>query len=149
MNVFESARHVQEVHFDSISVGDEATLEVKITAELIEQFAAISTDVNPIHLLDDFAKESIFKERIAHGMLICSFISSVLGTKLPGKNTIYLSQEVFFKAPVKINDTIKVIVSVIRKRDDKKLLTLQTNVYNQENVLVVEGSALVKKLTSP
>ncbi|MEH7400890.1 MULTISPECIES: MaoC family dehydratase [Bacillaceae] len=147
MNVFESARHVQEVHFDSISVGDEATLEVKITAELIEQFAAISTDVNPIHLLDDFAKESIFKERIAHGMLICSFISSVLGTKLPGKNTIYLSQEVFFKAPVKINDTIKVIVSVVRKRDDKKLLTLQTNVYNQENVLVVEGSALVKKLT--
>lgn len=147
MNVFESARHVQEFHFDSISVGDEATLEVKITAELIEQFAAISTDVNPIHLLDDFAKESIFKERIAHGMLICSFISSVLGTKLPGKNTIYLSQEVFFKAPVKINDTIKVIVSVIRKRDDKKLLTLQTNVYNQENLLVVEGSALVKKLT--
>ncbi|UPM53272.1 MaoC family dehydratase [Gottfriedia acidiceleris] len=147
MNVFESARHVQEVHFDSISVGDEATLEVKITAELIEQFAAISTDVNPIHLLDDFAKESIFKERIAHGMLICSFISSVLGTKLPGKNTIYLSQEVSFKAPVKINDTIKVIVSVVRKRDDKKLLTLQTNVYNQENVLVVEGSALVKKLT--
>ncbi len=147
MNVFESARHVQEVHFDSISVGDEATLQVKITAELIEQFAAISTDVNPIHLLDDFAKESIFKERIAHGMLICSFISSVLGTKLPGKNTIYLSQEVFFKAPVKINDTIKVIVSVVRKRDDKKLLTLQTNVYNQENVLVVEGSALVKKLT--
>ncbi|WP_129689356.1 MaoC family dehydratase [Gottfriedia acidiceleris] len=147
MNVFESARHVQEVHFDSISVGDEATLEIKITAELIEQFAAISTDVNPIHLLDDFAKESIFKERIAHGMLICSFISSVLGTKLPGKNTIYLSQEVFFKAPVKINDTIKVIVSVVRKRDDKKLLTLQTNVYNQENVLVVEGSALVKKLT--
>ncbi|XRG79513.1 MaoC family dehydratase [Rossellomorea sp. GAMAL-10_SWC] len=147
MNVFESARHVQEVHFDSISVGDEATLEVKITAELIEQFAAISTDVNPIHLLDDFAKESIFKERIAHGMLICSFISSVLGTKLPGKNTIYLSQEVFFKAPVKINDTIKVIVNVVRKRDDKKLLTLQTNVYNQENVLVVEGSALVKKLT--
>ncbi|PGM54986.1 MaoC family dehydratase [Bacillus sp. AFS053548] len=147
MNVFESARHVQEVHFDSISVGDEATLQVKITAELIEQFAAISTDVNPIHLLDDFAKESIFKERIAHGMLICSFISSVLGTKLPGKNTIYLSQEVFFKAPVKINDTIKVIVSVVRKRDEKKLLTLQTNVYNQENVLVVEGSALVKKLT--
>lgn len=147
MNVFESARNVQEVHFDSISVGDEATLEVKITAELIEQFAAISTDVNPIHLLDDFAKESIFKERIAHGMLICSFISSVLGTKLPGKNTIYLSQEVSFKAPVKINDTIKVIVSVVRKRDDKKLLTLQTNVYNQEDVLVVEGSALVKKLT--
>ncbi|MFB7139692.1 MaoC family dehydratase [Gottfriedia sp. NPDC056225] len=147
MNIFESARHVQEVHFDSISVGDEATLEVKITAELIEQFAAISTDVNPIHLLDDFAEESIFKERIAHGMLICSFISSVLGTKLPGKNTIYLSQEVFFKAPVKINDTIKVIVSVISKRDDKKLLTLQTNVYNQDNILVVEGSAVVKKLT--
>jgi len=147
MNIFESAKRVQEVHFDSISVGDEANLQVEITSEMIEQFAAISTDVNPIHLLDDFAKESIFKERIAHGMLICSFISSVLGTKLPGKNTIYLSQEVSFKAPVKINDTITVKVKVLTKRIDKRLLTLQTNVYNQNNLLVVEGSALVKKLT--
>ncbi|WP_088044029.1 MaoC family dehydratase [Bacillus sp. EAC] len=147
MNIFESAKRVQEVHFDSISVGDEANLQVEITSEMIEQFAMISTDVNPIHLLDDFAKESIFKERIAHGMLICSFISSVLGTKLPGKNTIYLSQEVSFKAPVKINDTITVKVRVLNKRIDKRLLTLQTNVYNQNNLLVVEGTALVKKLT--
>ncbi|MET3194218.1 MaoC family dehydratase [Bacillus sp. OAE603] len=147
MNIFESAKNVREIHFDSISVGDKANFQVKITADMIEQYAAISTDVNPIHLIDDFAKESIFGERIAHGMLICSFISAVLGTKLPGKNTIYLSQEVSFKAPVKINDTITVSVKVLKKRDDKRLLTLQTNVYNQENVLVVEGSALVKKLT--
>lgn len=147
MNIFENAKHVQDIHFDSISVGDEAKLQVTITTNLIEQYAEISKDVNPIHLLDDFAKESIFKERIAHGMLICSFISAVLGTQLPGKNTIYLSQEVSFKAPVKINDTVTVIVTVINKRDDKNLLTLQTNVYNQNQLLVVEGKALVKKLT--
>lgn len=147
MNIFENAKHVQEIHFDSISVGDEASFQVKITEEMINQYAALSTDINPIHLLEDYAKESIFKERVAHGMLICSYISAVLGTKLPGKNTIYLSQEVSFKAPVKINDTITVKVKVINKRDDKRLLTMETNVFNQNNVMVIEGKALVKKLT--
>jgi 3-hydroxybutyryl-CoA dehydratase len=88
----------------------------------------------------------MFKERIAHGMLVASCISTILGTKLPGKNTIYLSQNVAFKAPVKIGDRIRVIAEVIQKRDDKKIITLQTNVYNQFDKLVVEGTAAILKM---
>ncbi|MNG35819.1 (R)-specific enoyl-CoA hydratase [compost metagenome] len=79
-------------------------------------------------------------------MLVASLISAVLGTKLPGKNTIYLSQNVSFKAPVKIGDTVTVIAEVVQKRDDKKIMTLETNVYNQDKKLVVAGSAVVMKL---
>ncbi|MBP0724672.1 MaoC family dehydratase [Bacillus sp. RG28] len=147
MDIFKAAAQVVDVRFDELSIGDEATLTKEITSKDIEDFARISTDVNPVHLLDDFANKSIFQERIAHGMLICSYISAVLGSKLPGKNTIYLSQETSFKAPVKIGDIITVKVIVLSKREDKKIVTLSTNVYNQQNLLVVEGKAVIKKLT--
>ena len=91
----------------------------KITDEDVINFAKLTGDVNPIHILDSFAKTTMFKERIAHGMLVSSFISTILGTKLPGKNTIYLSQNVSFRAPVKIGDTLRVVAEVIKKRDDK------------------------------
>ncbi|MBL1704033.1 MaoC family dehydratase, partial [Klebsiella pneumoniae] len=90
-------------------------------------------------------KTTMFKERIAHGMLVSSFISTILGTKLPGKNTIYLSQNVSFRAPVKIGDTLRVVAEVIKKRDDKKIITLQTNIYNQSGDIVVEGTATILK----
>lgn len=90
-------------------------------------------------------QKNFFKERIAHGLLSGSFISTVLGMKLPGPNTIYLSQNFKFIAPVKIGDTIKVIVEVMEKRDDKKLITLKTQVRNQSEELVVDGEAVVMK----
>lgn len=147
MDIFKAASQVKDITFDELSIGDEATLTKEITSKDIEDFARLSTDVNPIHLLDDFANKSFFHERIAHGMLICSYISAVLGSKLPGTNTIYLSQDTSFKAPVKIGDVITVKVTVLTKREDKKIVTLATNVYNQQNVLVVEGTAVIKKLT--
>ena len=86
----------------------------------------------------------MFKERIAHGMLVSSFISTILGTKLPGKNTIYLSQNVSFRAPVKIGDTLRVVAEVI-KSVMIKIITLQTNIYNQSDDIVVEGTATILK----
>ena len=86
----------------------------------------------------------MFKERIAHGMLVSSFISTILGTKLPGKNTIYLSQNVSFRAPVKIGDTLRVVAEVI-KNVTIKIITLQTNIYNQSDDIVVEGTATILK----
>ncbi|GGE71069.1 MaoC family dehydratase [Priestia taiwanensis] len=146
MDILHKATLVQERKYEDIHVGDKALFSHTITNEDIQTFATLTGDVNPIHLLDDFAKDTIFKERIAHGMLVSSYISTILGTDLPGKNTIYLSQSVSFKAPVKINDTITVVVEVLTKRDDKKIVTLQTNVYNQHDTLVVEGTASIKKL---
>lgn len=145
MNPFKKAESVQELYYDDIQIGDQASLTKTITNDDIISFAKLTGDVNPIHLLDSFAKTTMFKERIAHGMLISSYISTVLGTKLPGKNTIYLSQNVAFRAPVKIGDTVRVVAEVIEKRDDKRIITIQTNVYNQLNKVVVEGTATVMK----
>lgn len=145
MNPFKEAESVQELYYDDIQVGDQASLTKKITEDDIISFAKLTGDVNPIHLLDSFAKTTMFKERIAHGMLVSSYISTVLGTKLPGKNTIYLSQNVAFRAPVKIGDVVRVVAEVTSKRDDKRIITIQTNVYNQSNTIVVEGTATVMK----
>lgn len=145
MNPFREAESVQELYYDDIHIGDQATLTKTIANEDIITFAKLTGDVNPIHLLDSFAKTTMFKERIAHGMLVSSFISTILGTKLPGKNTIYLSQNIAFRAPVKIGDTLRVVAEVIEKRDDKRIITLQTNIYNQYDKVVVEGTATVMK----
>ncbi len=146
MNLFQEAQVVPERAYGEIQIGEQASLTKTITDEDIQAFAKLTGDVNPVHLLDSFAQTTMFKERIAHGMLVASLISAVLGTKLPGKNTIYLSQNVSFKAPVKIGDTVTVIAEVVQKRDDKKIMTLETNVYNQHKKLVVAGSAVVMKM---
>lgn len=145
MNPFREAEAVQEIYYDDIHIGDQASLTKTISNEDIVTFAKLTGDVNPIHLLDSFAKTTMFKERIAHGMLVSSFISTILGTKLPGKNTIYLSQNIAFRAPVKIGDTLRVVAEVIEKNDDKRIITLQTNVYNQQDKVVVGGTATVMK----
>ncbi|HDX9580302.1 MaoC family dehydratase [Bacillus cytotoxicus] len=145
MNPFREAEAVQEIYYDDIHIGDQASLTKTISNEEIVTFAKLTGDVNPIHLLDSFAKTTMFKERIAHGMLVSSFISTILGTKLPGKNTIYLSQNIAFRAPVKIGDTLRVVAEVIEKHDDKRIITLQTNIYNQHDKVVVEGTATVMK----
>ncbi|PEA56014.1 3-hydroxybutyryl-CoA dehydratase [Bacillus pseudomycoides] len=145
MNPFREAESVHELYYDDIHIGDQASLTKTIANEDIITFAKLTGDVNPIHLLDSFAKTTMFKERIAHGMLVSSFISTILGTNLPGKNTIYLSQNIAFRAPVKIGDTLRVVAEVVEKRDDKRIITLQTNIYNQYNKVVVEGTATVMK----
>ena len=144
MNPFQEAQTVPELRYDEIQVGDQASLTKTITDEDVINFAKLTGDVNPIHILDSFAKTTMFKERIAHGMLVSSFISTILGTKLPGKNTIYLSQNVSFRAPVKIGDTLRVVAEVI-KSVMIKIITPQTNIYNQSDDIVVEGTATILK----
>ncbi|MBM7653524.1 MaoC family dehydratase [Neobacillus cucumis] len=135
----------KELTYEDIQLGDTATFSKTVSEFDIYQFAGLTGDFNPMHIDADFAKKTFFKERIAHGLLSGSFISTVLGMKLPGPNTIYLSQNFKFIAPVKIGDTIKVIVEVMEKRDDKKLITLKTQVRNQREELVVDGEAVVMK----
>ncbi|AMA73789.1 MULTISPECIES: MaoC family dehydratase [Aneurinibacillus] len=146
MDVYEKAKHVVERAYEDINIGDKAEISKTITNEDIVAFAELTGDVNPIHLDEEFAKKTFFKERIAHGMLTASFISTILGTQLPGTNTIYLSQNVKFKAPVKIGDTVRVIAEVVEKRDDKKIIKLHTTLVNQNGITVVEGEAVVMKM---
>ena len=137
---------IKDISYEDIYIGQKDTITKTITAYDINMFATITGDKNPVHLNETFAAKSIFKKRIAHGMLTGSLISSVLGTKLPGANTIYLNQSLKFLAPCYIGDTLTAVVEVIEKKDAKQILILNTVVTNQSNVKVVEGQAVIKKI---
>ncbi len=122
--------------------GQQASITRVVTAADVEAFAGISGDTNPVHLDQDFAEKSRFKKRIAHGILSAGYISAVLGSKLPGPGTIYLSQNLAFKAPVYLGDTVTATVTVLNYRPDKHILTLRTECINQDGTVVLEGQAV-------
>ena len=128
---------------ESIKVGDTASLTKVITERDVTTFAVISGDQNPLHLDDNFAAGTVFKKRIAHGSLVGALISAVLGQSLPGPGTIYLSQTYTFKAPVFIGDEITATVEVLSFREDKRITKLKTQVFNQDQKLVLDGEAVV------
>ena len=135
----------KELMYEDIQIGDTDSFTKTITEYDIVQFARLTGDFNPVHLDPEYAKTTPFKERIAHGILSGSIISTVLGMRLPGPNTIYLSQNFKFLLPVKIGDTIKAHVEVVEKRDGKKIIKLKTKVINQHQEVVVDGEAVVMK----
>jgi acyl dehydratase len=126
------------------AIGTEATLSRTITEDDILLFAIVSGDKNPLHLDADYAERSLFGKRIAHGFLIGSLISAVLGNVLPGPGSVYLGQTLRFLAPIHIGDTVTVIVKVVALREDKRIVTLHTNCTNQHGNLVLSGEATVK-----
>lgn len=136
---------MQELSYMDINVGDHASFSKTISESDIYQFAGITGDFNPLHVDNEFAKNSIFKERISHGLLTAGFISTVIGMKLPGVNTIYLTQNLKFLGPVKIGDTVKAEVKVLEKIDRKRIIRLQTLVKNQHGDIVIDGEATVMK----
>lgn len=127
----------------TLRIGDKASRTRTISDADVRLFAQASGDTNPIHLDEAYAARTPFKRRIAHGMLTASLISAILGSDLPGIGTIYLGQELKFKAPVFIGDTVTATVEVIQYRTDKRIATLRTAVVNQHGVLVIEGEAVV------
>ena len=127
----------------SLQPGDTASSSTTITDEMIRSFAALTGDMNPVHLDDDYAAGTRFKRRIAHGMIAAGLISSALANDLPGPGTVYLSQTLLFKAPVFPGDTIMTTVEVKAVRPDKPIVTLSTICRNQDDVVVLEGEAVV------
>ena len=127
-----------------VKVGDRAEFEKKVTAEDIESFARVTGDTNPLHSDQAYAKKTRFGECIAHGMISAGFISAALGTKLaPHCCVVYLSQSLRFLRPVKIGDTIRAVAEVKGIEPEKRVLTLETNCYNQNGEPVVKGEAVV------
>jgi 3-hydroxybutyryl-CoA dehydratase len=126
------------------AIGTKATLSRTITEDDILLFALVSGDHNPIHLDADYAEKSLFGKRIAHGFLIGSLISAVLGNDMPGPGSIYLGQTLKFLAPIHIGDTVTVTVKVVALREDKRIVTLHTDCTNQHGKLVLSGEATVK-----
>jgi 3-hydroxybutyryl-CoA dehydratase len=111
---------VKGVYFEDLKVGDEASLLNTVTEATIGAFADVSGDKNPVHVDADYAASTMFKERIAHGMLSAAYVSAVFGMKLPGPGAIYISQTLNFKAPVKIGDTVVTTVKVAELVPEKK-----------------------------
>jgi 3-hydroxybutyryl-CoA dehydratase len=126
-----------------LQVGVTASRTRTVTAHDIELFAEASGDTNPVHLDEAYAAGTVFKKRIAHGMLTAGLISAVLANDLPGPGTIYLSQSLAFKAPVYIGDTITATVELVKYREDKRIATFRTTCTNQTGTLVLEGEAVV------
>ena len=124
-----------------LKIGDSAFMTKTFSDEDVRSFAEISGDKNPVHLDDEFASSTQFKRRLVHGMLTASLISAVMGTELPGPGSIYLSQSINFRAPVYIGDTITATVTVIKIRESKKIVTLETVCKNQSDMVVLEGEA--------
>lgn len=129
--------------FADLAVGQTASLGKTITEADILMFTAVSTDTNPVHLNAEAAKESIFGERIAHGMLSAGLISAVLGTRLPGPGTIYLGQTLRFRAPVKIGDTVTATAEITALDAAKHRATLKTTC-TVAGKAVIEGEATVQ-----
>lgn len=133
-----------EVFILKIQVGDSACFSKTISEYDVYQFAGLVGDFNSAHVNQVIAEKSIFKNRIAHGMLVGSFISTVLGTKFPGDGTIYLEQNLKFLKPVYFGDTITAIVKVEEIiNSEKGIIKLNTNVINQKDETVIDGYAVV------
>lgn len=128
---------------NEISLGDRAFFEKTISETDVYLYAGITGDLNPAHINEEYAKNTLFKGRIGHGMLTAGLVSAVLGMKLPGPGTIYLKQELKFTAPVRIGDTIKAEAEVTEINTEKNRIQLRTICTNQNGDVVLDGMATV------
>ncbi len=130
------------LYLEDLKVGMSAMFGKTVTEADIMSFAGVSGDTNPIHLHDGFARTSRFGQRIAHGMLSASFISAVIGTKLPGPGSVYISQTMNFMAPVLIGDTITAVATITAIDERRRRVTLKTQCLNGDKV-VIDGEAQI------
>ena len=126
-----------------LKVGETAEFGKTISETDIYLYAAITGDLNPAHINEEYAKNTFFKTRIAHGMLAAGLISALLGTKLPGPGTIYLQQSLNFSAPVRIGDTITARVEIIEMITEKNRVRFKTVCVNQDGTEILDGEAVV------
>lgn len=126
-----------------IRIGDFAEFTKTISESDIYLFAGLTGDLNPAHINEEYARNTFFKTRIAHGILQAGFISAAIGMQLPGPGTIYIRQELNFLAPVRIGDTITARVEVSELNQEKNRVILKTTCSNQNSEVVLDGQALV------
>ena len=135
-------QNLRRYYFEELTLGMEASYVRRVSADDLDTFAALTGDSNPLHLDEDFASSTIFKGRIAHGMLTATYISAILGTQLPGPGAIYISQTLNFRAPVRIGDEVIATARVTDLFPEKKraLFTCDCSVSGKT---VLEGDALL------
>lgn len=129
-----------QVPFEEIKEGLEVSYSQTITDADVKAFAGISGDRNPVHMDDEYAQNSRFKKRIAHGMLSSSYFSALFGTKIPGEGCVYVSQSLHFKRAVYLGDTVVATVTVIKVDLDKRRVFFKTTC-KVKNKIVIDGEA--------
>jgi 3-hydroxybutyryl-CoA dehydratase len=139
-------KQYKEKTFDDIQLGDSVWLRRTVTDADIANFAGVSGDFNALHTDEEYAKNTMFKGRIAHGFFTATLITNLIGNRLPGPGSVYLKQEVRFLAPVRVGDTITGEVEVVEKMPEKKRIRLKTTVSNQKDEVVLDGEALIMTL---
>ena len=127
--------------YSEINIGDSAQYTRTLTEEDVLLFAQVSGDINPVHLDEDFAKSTPFGGRIAHGIWSASLVSAAIATELPGPGSIYLGQNLKFKRPVYINDTLTVELEIKEKIDKRQRVLIDCKVLNQKGQTVLTGEA--------
>jgi 3-oxoacyl-[acyl-carrier protein] reductase len=135
--------------FAQVKVGDRESLVKAIGEADIRRFVDMTGDDNPLHVDAQYASSTPFKEVVVHGMLGASFISTVIGTKLPGPGALWVSQSMEFHLPVRLGDTITVTCTVLAKHERDRLLDLETRIVNQHGQVVLSGHGKVKVLEPP
>ncbi len=148
MTANEQPAKVQGYTIDDFEIGMSATFEKKVSEADIVAFAEVSGDHNPLHLDQAYAETTIFKGRIAHGMMSAAFLSTVFGTRMPGPGCIYLSQSLKFLAPVRIGDTVIAKVTAREIDTQRRRVTFDT-VCTVGDTVVVEGEAQLKVPAGP
>ncbi|GAB6172113.1 MaoC family dehydratase [Paradesulfitobacterium aromaticivorans] len=131
----------KEKRFSEIQVGDKESIRRTITEADIVNFAGVSGDFNPLHTDEEYAKNTMFKGKIAHGFFTAALITNVVGNKLPGPGSVYLKQELRFLAPVRPGDTIVATAEVVEKIEGKQRVRLRTTCTTQSGELVLDGEA--------
>lgn len=126
-----------------IKVGDSSEFSKTIGESDVYLFAGITGDLNPFHVNEAYSKNTFFKGRIAHGMLLAGFISTVVGCQLPGPGAIYVKQDLKFLAPARMGDTITAKATVTKVDEENNRVVLQTTCTNQDGEVVLDGEAMV------
>lgn len=133
-----------DLKFEQIKVGDVFSFRKLISNELIDGFADLVGDYNPLHMDAVYAKENGFEGRLAHGLLVGSLFSTLVGMLCPGRRALYLSQSLNFKKPVVAGREVLIRGEVLDKFESTRIIKLKTLVYDQKNVIAMTGEALVK-----
>ena|SRR5690606_16622749 len=133
---------LESITYDELQVGDSATYTRVFTEDALVLFAAVSGDMNPLHLDPGYAQTSVFKERTGHGMWSGALISAAIGTVMPGPGTVYLEQNLRFRKPVRLDDVLNVTLTVTGK-EPPHFVIINCEVCNQDQEVVVDGVARV------
>ncbi len=132
-----------EYKLDDIKLGEKKQFKITITESMVDEFARLSGDYNPLHMDGQYAEMTKFKQRVCHGMLLASFFSRLVGMHMPGKNALYIAQTLKFVSPCFINDEITVEGEVLEKSNATRIITLKTKITNSKGNDLIDGQAKV------